>query len=119
MQVENNYQKEVYNRDLGIIRKIDPEENEITIDFEGKILVYDFHEFDEIILAYTMTIHKSQGSEYPIIIISILTQYYPMLQKNLVYTGITRGKKLVIIVGQKSFNHSSKKSENAKKMVNA
>ncbi len=66
-----------------------------------KILVYDFHELDEIILAYAMTIHKSRGSEYPVIIIPLMTQHYPMLQKNLVYTGITRGKKLVILVGQK------------------
>ena len=101
MQIENNYQKEVYNGDIGIIQKIDLEENEVTIDFEGKILVYDFHELDEIILAYAMTIHKSQGSEYPVIIIPLMTQHYPMLQKNLVYTGITRGKKLVILVGQK------------------
>ncbi|WP_032114082.1 ATP-dependent RecD-like DNA helicase [Candidatus Paracaedibacter symbiosus] len=101
MQIENNYQKEVYNGDIGIIQKIDLEENEVTIDFEGKILTYDFHELDEIILAYAMTIHKSQGSEYPVVIIPLLTQHYPMLKKNLVYTGITRGKKMVILVGQK------------------
>ena len=84
-----------------VFNSLDLEENEVTIDFEGKILVYDFHELDEIILAYAMTIHKSQGSEYPVIIIPLMTQHYPMLQKNLVYTGITRGKKLVILVGQK------------------
>lgn len=101
MQIENNYQKEVYNGDIGIIQQIDLEENEVKIDFEGKSIAYDFHELDEIILAYAMTIHKSQGSEYPVVIIPLLTQHYPMLQKNLVYTGMTRGKKLVILVGQK------------------
>lgn len=101
MQIENNYQKEVYNGDIGIIQQINLEENEIKIDFEGKIITYDLQELDEIILAYAMTIHKSQGSEYPVIIIPLLTQHYTMLQKNLIYTGITRGKKLVILVGQK------------------
>ena len=101
MQIENNYQKEVYNGDIGIIQQINHEENEIKIDFEGKIVDYDLQELDEIVLAYAMTIHKSQGSEYPVVIIPLLTQHYTMLQKNLIYTGITRGKKLVILVGQK------------------
>ena len=101
MQIENNYQKEVYNGDIGIIQQINLEENMIKIDFEGKIVDYDLQELDEIVLAYAMTIHKSQGSEYPVVIIPLLTQHYTMLQKNLIYTGITRGKKLVILVGQK------------------
>ena len=101
MQIENNYQKEVYNGDIGIIQQVNLEENEIKIDFEGKIIGYDLQELDEIVLAYAMTIHKSQGSEYPVVIIPLLTQHYAMLQKNLIYTGITRGKKLVILVGQK------------------
>lgn len=102
MQIENNYQKEVYNGDIGFIHGIDLEENLILINFDGKNIAYDFHELDEIILAYAMTIHKSQGSEYPVVIIPLVTQHYMMLQKNLVYTGITRGKRLVILVGQKT-----------------
>lgn len=100
MQTENNYQKEIYNGDIGIIQQINVEEGEVLIDFAGKTVAYDLHELDELILAYAMTIHKSQGSEYPVVIIPLHTQYYSMLQKNLVYTGITRGKKLVILVGQ-------------------
>lgn len=112
MQIENNYQKEVYNGDIGIIQQINPEEGEVLIDFEGKKATYDLHELDEITLAYAMTIHKSQGSEYPVVIIPLLTQHYPMLQKNLVYTGITRGKKLVILVGQEKALATSVNSKN-------
>ncbi|MBW8308633.1 MAG: ATP-dependent RecD-like DNA helicase [Candidatus Paracaedibacteraceae bacterium] len=101
MQIENNYDKEVYNGDIGFIKSIDIEEGELIISFEGKDVHYDFSDLDEIVLAYAMTIHKSQGSEYPVVIIPLFTQHYPMLQKNLVYTGITRGKKLVILIGQK------------------
>lgn len=102
MQIENNYQKEVYNGDIGFIQEIDVEENQLLINFDGKNTVYEFHELDEIILAYAMTIHKSQGSEYPVVIIPLVSQHHLMLQKNLIYTGITRGKKLVILVGQKT-----------------
>ncbi len=101
MQTENNYQKEVYNGDLGMITKILEEEGEIYIHFDGRDVIYDVQEVDEIIHAYAMTIHKSQGSEYPVVIIPIMMNHYPMLQKNLIYTGITRGKKLVIMIGQK------------------
>ncbi len=101
MQIENNYDKEVNNGDIGFIKNIDIEEGELIISFEGKDVHYDFSDLDEIVLAYAMTIHKSQGSEYPVVIIPLFTQHYPMLQKNLVYTGITRGKKLVILIGQK------------------
>ena len=101
MQIQNNYQKEVYNGDIGIIKHIDKEEGEMVITFDGRDIVYDVNELDEIVLSYAMTIHKSQGSEYPAVIIPLMTQHYTMLQKNLVYTAITRGKILVIIVGQK------------------
>lgn len=101
MQIQNNYQKEVYNGDIGFIREINKEEGEVTITFEGRDVTYDIHELDEIILSYAMTIHKSQGSEYPAVLIPILSQHYAMLQKNLVYTAITRGKRLVVLVGQK------------------
>ncbi|WP_032112544.1 ATP-dependent RecD-like DNA helicase [Candidatus Paracaedibacter symbiosus] len=115
MQIENNYQKEVYNGDIGIIQQINEEGGEVLIDFEGKKVAYDMHELDEIILAYAMTIHKSQGSEYPVVIIPLLTQHYPMLKKNLVYTGITRGKKLVILVGQKKALAISVNNKNVQK----
>jgi exodeoxyribonuclease V alpha subunit len=101
MQVENDYDKEIYNGDLGVVRSIDPEASEIVIDFDGREVTYGFSELDEIVLAYATTIHKSQGSEYPAVVIPLTTQHYPMLQRNLVYTGVTRGKRLVVIVGQK------------------
>jgi exodeoxyribonuclease V alpha subunit len=101
MQIQNNYQKEVYNGDIGIIKHIDKEEGEMVITFDGRDIVYDVNELDEIVLSYAMTIHKSQGSEYPAVIIPLMTQHYTMLQKNLVYTAITRGKSQVILVGQK------------------
>ena len=101
MQIQNNYQKEVYNGDIGIIKHIDKEEGEMVITFDKRDIVYDVNELDEIVLSYAMTIHKSQGSEYPAVIIPLMTQHYTMLQKNLVYTAITRGKSLVILVGQK------------------
>jgi exodeoxyribonuclease V alpha subunit len=100
MQIQNNYDKDVYNGDIGIIQRINQEEAEITILFDGKEVVYEFGELDEIVLAYATTIHKSQGSEYPVVVIPLMMQHYTMLQRNLVYTAITRGKKLVILVGQ-------------------
>ena len=101
MQTENNYDKDTYNGDIGIIRAINQEEQEITIDFYGNKVVYDYDDLDQITLAYATTIHKSQGSEYPAIIVPITMQSYMMLRRNLVYTAITRGKKLVVIIGEK------------------
>jgi exodeoxyribonuclease V alpha subunit len=101
MQIENNYDKEVYNGDIGFICSINLPDNELTINFDNKEILYDFNELDEIVLAYATTIHKSQGSEYPVVVIPLMMQHYTMLKKNLVYTAITRGKKLVIMVGQK------------------
>ena len=101
MQVENDYDRDVYNGDLGVIRGIDPETSEMLIDFDGREVTYGFGELDEIVLAYAITIHKSQGSEYPAVVIPLTTQHYPMLQRNLFYTAVTRGKRLVVIVGQK------------------
>ena len=101
MQIENNYDKNVYNGDVGIISAISHEESEVTIAYDDRLVVYDFGECDEIVLAYAMTIHKSQGSEYPAIIIPLMMQHYVMLKRNLIYTGITRGKKLVIVIGEK------------------
>jgi exodeoxyribonuclease V alpha subunit len=101
MQVENDYDKDVYNGDLGILSRIDMEEGELVADFDGRQVTYGFGELDELVLAYATTIHKSQGSEYPAVVIPLSTQHYPMLQRNLVYTGVTRGKRLVVLVGQR------------------
>jgi exodeoxyribonuclease V alpha subunit len=101
MQIENDYDKEVYNGDLGVVSKIDPDDNSLLIDFEGREVAYDAGELDQVVLAYATTIHKSQGSEYPAVVMPLTTQHYTMLQRNLVYTGITRGKRLVVIVGQR------------------
>jgi len=102
MQIKNNYDKDIYNGDIGFIRQIDHEEGEVIISFDGRDVLYHIAtEMDEIRLSYAMTIHKSQGSEYPVVIIPLVTQHHIMLQKNLIYTAITRGKKLVILVGQK------------------
>ena len=101
MQTENNYDKETYNGDIGVISAINQEEQEITINFYGKKIIYDYTDLDQITLAYATTIHKSQGSEYPAVIIPVTMQSYMMLKRNLIYTAITRGKKLVVVVGQK------------------
>ncbi|HKM72041.1 MAG TPA: ATP-binding domain-containing protein, partial [Stellaceae bacterium] len=101
MQIENDYDKEVYNGDLGVVSRIDMEESELTVDFDGRGVIYGFTELDELVLAYATTIHKSQGSEYPAVVIPLTTQHYVMLQRNLLYTGVTRGKRLVVLVGQR------------------
>jgi exodeoxyribonuclease V alpha subunit len=101
MQIENDYEKEVYNGDIAYIDGIDLEESELIVRFDGRVVSYGFGELDALVPAYAATIHKSQGSEYPAVVIPILTQHYAMLQRNLLYTGITRGKRLVVLVGQK------------------
>jgi exodeoxyribonuclease V alpha subunit len=101
MQIENDYDKDVYNGDLGLVSRIDTEEGEVTVDFDGREVAYGFSDLDELVLAYATTIHKSQGSEYPAVVIPLTTQHYPMLQRNLVYTGVTRGKRLVVLIGQR------------------
>jgi exodeoxyribonuclease V alpha subunit len=101
MQVENDYDKEVYNGDIGYVKDVDPDEGELTAVFEGRSVVYGFGELDTLVPAYAATIHKSQGSEYPAVVIPVMTQHYTMLQRNLLYTGVTRGKRLVVLVGQK------------------
>lgn len=101
MQIENDYDKEVYNGDVGYIDDVDPDTSELTASFDGRAVVYGFGELDTLVPAYAATIHKSQGSEYLAIVIPVLTQHYTMLQRNLLYTGVTRGKRLVVLVGQK------------------
>ena len=101
MQVENDYENEVYNGDSGFVEDVDPEAGEVSVSFDGRRVVYGLGDLDSLVLAYATTIHKSQGSEYPAVVIPVTTQHYTMLQRNLIYTGITRGKRLVVLVGQK------------------
>jgi exodeoxyribonuclease V alpha subunit len=101
IQTENNYEKEVFNGDIGNIEAIDPIEQEVSIRFDNRLVKYDFGELDEVSLAYAITIHKAQGSEFPAVVIPLATQHYVLLQRNLVYTGITRGKKVVVLIAQK------------------
>ncbi|MCS1410221.1 MAG: ATP-dependent RecD-like DNA helicase [Verrucomicrobia subdivision 3 bacterium] len=100
IQTENNYDKEVFNGDIGQVTKIDPVDQSLDIRFDDRSITYDFGELDEISLAYAITIHKAQGSEFPVVVIPVATQQFVMLQRNLIYTGITRGKKLVVMIGQ-------------------
>jgi exodeoxyribonuclease V alpha subunit len=99
MQIRNNYDKEVFNGDIGRIVDIRPDENEITVLFDGRNVAYEFYELDELVLAYAVSVHKSQGSEYPAVIIPVLPQHYILLQRNLIYTAVTRGRNLVVMVG--------------------
>lgn len=101
IQTENNYDKEVFNGDIGLITSIDPEEKELRISFDGREVVYDYGELDQVSLAYAITVHKAQGSEFPAVVIPLATQQFMLLQRNLIYTAITRGKKLVVLVGQR------------------
>ena len=101
MQIRNNYDKKVFNGDIGKIVRVSAENQEVIISFDGRSITYDFNDLDEIVLAYAISVHKSQGSEYPVVIIPVLTQHYILLQRNLIYTAVTRGRKLVVIVGTK------------------
>ena len=101
MQIKNNYDKDVYNGDIGTITKVDGDESRVTVKMDTGSVSYEFAELEELVHAYAVSIHKSQGSEYPAVVIPLLTQHYVMLQRNLLYTAITRGKRLVVIVGAK------------------
>jgi exodeoxyribonuclease V alpha subunit len=100
IQTVNNYDKEVFNGDIGRIESIDTEESVVRVGYDGRIVEYEFGELDEVSLAYATSIHKSQGSEYPAVVIPLAMQHYTLLARNLIYTAVTRGKKLVIIIGQ-------------------
>jgi exodeoxyribonuclease V alpha subunit len=101
LQTLNNYDKEVFNGDIGLVAAIDREEREVTVQFDGRAVVYDFGELDELAPAYAITIHKSQGSEFPVVVLPLAMAHFVLLQRNLIYTGITRGRKLVVVVGEK------------------
>jgi exodeoxyribonuclease V alpha subunit len=101
MQIRNNYDKEIYNGDIARIGRVDPEEQEVVVHMDGRSVIYDFSELDELTLAYAVTVHKSQGSEYPAVILPVHTTHYPMLQRNLLYTAITRARRLLVLAGTK------------------
>lgn len=101
MQIRNNYQREVFNGDIGIIKQIDMTEKQVTVEMDGKIVLYDFSDLDELVLSYAVSVHKYQGSECPCIVMPIHTTHYKLLTRNLLYTGVTRGKRLVVLVGTK------------------
>lgn len=101
MQIRNDYDKEVFNGDIGVINHVDMEERELTVNFDGREVVYDVSELEELTLAYAITIHKSQGSEYPIVVMPFTMSHYVMLQRNLLYTGVTRAKKILVLIGEK------------------
>lgn len=115
MQLRNNYDLDVFNGDVGYIRHIDREEQEMIVEIDGRDIVYDFADLDQLTLAYSVSIHKYQGSECPCIIIPIHTSHYMMLYRNLIYTGITRGKKLVILIGSKKALYMAVKNDKAVK----
>ena len=101
MQVENDYDKEVYNGDIGRVAAVDAEAASLTVDFDGRAVAYEAGELDRLVLAYATTIHKAQGSEYPAVVVPLTTEHYVMLQRRLVYTAITRGRRLVVVVGSR------------------
>lgn len=118
MQTVNNYDKDIFNGDIGRIIKLDEIEQEVTIRFDERQVVYEFNKLDEVVLSYATTVHKSQGSEYPAVVLPIHTQHYALLQRNLLYTAITRGRKLVVLVGSwKAVSMAVKRVESKKRVT--
>jgi exodeoxyribonuclease V alpha subunit len=101
MHLKNNYQKDVFNGDIGVVTTVDQSKEFLEVDFEGRGVGYEFPETDELTLAYAISVHKSQGSEYPAVVVPLMTQHFPLLQRNLLYTAITRGKRLVVLIGNR------------------
>jgi exodeoxyribonuclease V alpha subunit len=101
MQIENDYDRDVYDGDIGYVADIDPEEGELSVCFDSRAVSYGFGELDALVPAYAATIHKSEGSEYPAVVIAVMTQHYAMLQRNLRYSGITHRRRLVVLVGHR------------------
>ncbi|HEU4611182.1 MAG TPA: ATP-binding domain-containing protein, partial [Kofleriaceae bacterium] len=99
MQLKNDYDRNVFNGDIGVIQSIDGDTGALRVDFDGRDATYERAELDQLVHAYAVSVHKSQGSEYPAVVISLVTQHFMMLQRSLLYTAVTRGKKLVVIVG--------------------
>jgi len=115
MQVRNNYDKEVFNGDIGRITQIYPENQQLAISFDGREVTFEFSDLDEVVLAYAVSVHKSQGSEFPVVIIPVLTQHYILLQRNLIYTAVTRGQKIVVMVGTRKALAIGVKNDKTKK----
>lgn len=115
LQLRNNYDKEIFNGDLGHILDFDVEDQVLTAEFDGREVEYDFEELDEISLAYALSVHKSQGSEYPAVVMPVVTQHYMLLQRNLIYTGLTRGRKLAVLMGSRRAMHMGLKNERGRK----
>jgi exodeoxyribonuclease V alpha subunit len=101
MQIRNNYEKEVFNGDIGRVESIETETRSAVVSYEDRRIRYESTELDEIILAYAVSVHKAQGSEFPAVIVPVLTQHYLLLRRNLLYTAVTRGKRLVVLIGTK------------------
>ena len=101
MQIRNNYDKDVYNGDIGLVSSVNMEERTLSVLFDDRTISYDITELDEIVLAYATTIHKAQGAEFPVVVMPVLNSHFVMLQRNLIYTGITRAKRAVVLVGSK------------------
>lgn len=115
LQLRNNYEKDVFNGDLGRISGFDPEDETLTAEFDGREVEYGFDELDEIGLAYAISVHKSQGSEYPAVVMPVVTQHYMLLQRNLIYTGLTRGRKLAVLLGSRRAMHMGLGNERGRK----
>ncbi len=101
MQIRNDYDRQVFNGDMGTVAGLDLEEHTLTVDFDGARVGYEFTQLDELVHAYAVSIHKAQGSEFPVVVIPLLMQHYMMLQRNLLYTGVTRAQQLVVLVGSR------------------
>ena len=115
IQTENNYKKEVFNGDIGAIERIDPVEQEVFIRYDDRLVTYDYGELDEVSLAYAITIHKAQGSEFPAVVIPVAMQHFMLLERNLIYTGITRARKFLVVVGQKKALGLAVRNEQSRK----
>ena len=119
MQIRNNYDKGVFNGDIGRIGRIRPIDQEVDIVFDDRAVKYDYSDLDEIVLAYAITVHKSQGSEYPAVVIPVVSQHYILLQRNLIYTAVTRGKNMVVMVGTKKALAIAVKNDKTQKRYTA
>lgn len=117
MQTVNDYKKDVFNGDIGRIAEIDQAERKVRVRFDGRLVTYDYGELDELALSYAITVHKSQGSEYPVVIVPIHTQHYVMLQRNLLYTAVTRSRKLVVLVGTREALHLAVRRASSRRRV--
>ena len=115
MQLKNDYDRNVFNGDIGVIESVEPANNTLRVDFDGRITNYERNELDQLVHAYAVSVHKSQGSEYPAVVLSLVTQHFMMLQRSLLYTAVTRGKKLVVIVGSKRAVGLAVKNADARK----